>query len=720
MRSLLVRTPAAGLPARPPEGQRDLEQVLDRAYEEYCRLLEAGEAVDPDEFCRRYPGHEAFLRSVLTLHATLDQNLPVEDEDEDGWPAAGGAFLHFQIMTLIGKGAFSRVYLAAEPDLGNRLVALKVSPLTAHEARTMGPLHHPHVVDVHSVHRDESTGLAAVCMPYLGSATLCDVRDQAFAGPGPPEGLDVIHRAAADRFLLAPLDAAGGGLPRQGSYAAGIAHLGVRLAEGLAFVHARGVYHRDLKPSNVLLTPQGRPMLLDFNLSDNPRLGRGAIGGTLRYMAPEQRRAVAHESHDEWAALGARSDVYALGVVLYELLAGRHPFGLAAGLSGEETGRLLEERQPAGPAPLRQFNPRVDPELARVVERCLAYAPADRFAGAAELAAALRPFVPRPRRRTAWLVTAAAAAGLLAGLGAYGVLAHEPDRDAAPAGLAEPDSARALAEGTRAYRAQRFRDAALWFDRALAADPKLARAHFARGRAYQQLGDRARSRGQQVSHLLTAVASYQEADQLAPSGRTRACIGYCAARAANHSLAIAADTDALAAGFARAELLNNLAYSYLQYQRADPRLEKARAALDAALAKNPKLQAALYNRAFAELRRVMAPPGGGDPRRGIRDVESAIRIGPAGPNLYRLAAYLYAQQAAKTGDQASVKRALQYVEKAITSGMRRARLEHDAALKILRQAAQRREFERVLRTPGPATSAPDGPRLVDPVDGLGL
>src|SRR5439155_9925527 len=104
-----------------------------------------------------------------------------------------------------------------------------------------------------------------------------------------------------------------------------------RLAEGLAHAHDRGILHRDLKPANVLLTDDGQPMLLDFNLSEDCKLrGHAAaarVGGTLPYMSPEQLAAFS----DRGRVVDARSDLYSLGLILYELLAGRSPFPAMSG-----------------------------------------------------------------------------------------------------------------------------------------------------------------------------------------------------------------------------------------------------------------------------------------------------------------------------------------------------------------------------------------------------
>src|SRR5262249_20105309 len=102
------------------------------------------------------------------------------------------------------------------------------------------------------------------------------------------------------------------------SYVQAVLWLGARLADGLAHAHERGILHRDLKPANVLLTEDGQPLLLDFNLSEDTKLSAGApaafIGGTLPYMAPEHLTAFLDRTH----GVDARSDLYSLGVILYE------------------------------------------------------------------------------------------------------------------------------------------------------------------------------------------------------------------------------------------------------------------------------------------------------------------------------------------------------------------------------------------------------------------
>src|SRR5262249_14729151 len=133
-------------------------------------------------------------------------------------------------------------------------------------------------------------------------------------------------------------------------------------------------------------------LLLDFNLSANVRLATPRVGGTLPYMAPEQVRLMLGTGPEP----DARGDLFSLGVILFELLTGRHPFGpVPTDLPPGELARWLVKRQTMHPS-LRRLNPQVDTALASLIERCLAFDPAARLANADELAAALR------RRATPW------------------------------------------------------------------------------------------------------------------------------------------------------------------------------------------------------------------------------------------------------------------------------------------------------------------------------
>lgn len=188
---------------------------------------------------------------------------------------------------------------------------------------------------------------------------------------------------------------------RSHSYVQAAAWITARLAEGLDHAHARGILHRDLKPSNILIAGDGTPMLLDFNLAADTQCDahqengeRARLGGTLPYMAPEHLDAFNPMGSTEVTSVDERSDIYALGLILYEMLAGRHAFddppsGLAI---LQVVSRMTEERR-QGASPPRLINPSIPPSLDAIVMKALRPDPAQRYARAGEMAEDLQRFL---------------------------------------------------------------------------------------------------------------------------------------------------------------------------------------------------------------------------------------------------------------------------------------------------------------------------------------
>ncbi len=379
--------------AQHPELQPFRSIVLDLAYTEYRQRVDQGETLDAEEFARRFPSLQHSLFLFIEVQKLLEQDPAFADTQSlHAWPEPGQSFLGFSLVSELGRGAFARVFLATEPALGDRPVALKLSPGGNPEAEMLGKLRHANIVPVYSVQNDPQSGLTAVCMPYLGRTTLCDVLDRAFSSGGTPTDARIILATITDSHPDWPTpDAAKfDSVLRRGTYVEGVIHLVAQLADALAYTHAQGICHQDLKPSNVLMSIEARPLLLDFNLSLDDRRSATRVGGTLPYMAPEQIRQVAIEKHASPAAPDPKSDLFALGVIFYELLSGTLPFGpLRAAQSISETAEDLLARQRQGPQPLREKHSRVDARLAHWIDRCLAFDPADRPASAEELAAAL-------------------------------------------------------------------------------------------------------------------------------------------------------------------------------------------------------------------------------------------------------------------------------------------------------------------------------------------
>jgi tetratricopeptide (TPR) repeat protein len=470
----------------------------------------------------------------------------------------------------------------------------------------------------------------------------------------------------------------------RGTYVDAVIRIGGQLADALAFTHSQGICHRDLKPSNVLLAADGRPMLLDFNLSSDQQRPHSALGGTLPYMAPEQLEATDPATAAEAALVDARSDVFSLGVILHELLAGVHPFAPSARGSMDEARQRLLERQRHGPRPLQACNPQVDRPLARLIQRCLAFAPQERPQSARELATALRAGLSRRRRAARWLgrhrrlATIVVLLGtILAVLGGYALAVRDPY------------AVRAQRAGIACYREGRYSEALAHLNGALAENPGSAEALFARGRTFQRLGD-----------FTLAFKDYEAAAGLAQDGPTWAGTGYCLCRLENYEQAAFHFERAVECGFASAEVLNDLGYCYLRLGEID----KAKPPLDRAVVLDRNLQAAFHNRAMVSLQRTLTK-GAGDLGEALTDIHRALEIGPQVADLHHHAAQVYA-------GAALTDLALEHIRRAIDEGLDPQLLRDDFTLRALRSDPW---FQEVVRMP-PARKTPSrSVRVLDPI-----
>jgi serine/threonine protein kinase/predicted Zn-dependent protease len=322
------------------------------------------------------------------------------------FPEVGSEFLGFQLVEELGKGAFGRVYLAHQGTLAGRPVALKVACDIAGESRTLAQLQHTNIVPIYSYHRTES--YQAVCMPYFGRTTLAQVVEHLSGRASLPSSgrelkstlrRNTAHSTTPDATSTTSAtptpageatptptgDPAGWARLESLSYVEAVLWLGLQLADGLAHAHARGILHRDLKPANVLLADDGRPMLLDFNLAEDVKqrtaMKRATVGGTLPYMAPEHLEAF----RDQAGAVDERCDIYSLGIILFELLTGRHPFAIyKLGAPSEIIRQLITDRRQPPPG-LTQWNPLVSPATEAIVKKCLAPDANDRYQRAEHL-----------------------------------------------------------------------------------------------------------------------------------------------------------------------------------------------------------------------------------------------------------------------------------------------------------------------------------------------
>lgn len=308
---------------------------------------------------------------------------------------AGDRIDDFELVRELGKGGFATVYLARQVSL-SRQVALKVGPNKGHEAQTMASLEHDHIVHVFSETVIEARQARLLCMQYVAGATLADVSKQLTpeiraAGSG-TDFLTALERVSHQAAEFHPSSLQERQLLAEGTFHEALCWLGARLGSALEFAHGRGVLHRDIKPANILINPFGRPFLADFNLATQSSLEEATqVGGTLPYMSPEQLRAFISRLDEDWDKVDERSDVYSLGVVLFELATGTRPYScdLSKGSSLSEEFEKLAQQRLVPVDTLQKLVPSIPFSLDMVIRKCLAPNPDQRYSSAAELRQAL-------------------------------------------------------------------------------------------------------------------------------------------------------------------------------------------------------------------------------------------------------------------------------------------------------------------------------------------
>jgi serine/threonine protein kinase/Tfp pilus assembly protein PilF len=365
-------------------------------YHAYCLAQAAGLDPDPADYIARFPLEGGLLQRLFRLNRVLDA-LPLGcSADPALLPEVGDEIGPFRLVRKLGEGGFARVFLAEQSDLDHRLVVVKVSTRISPEPRLLARARHSHIVEVlwHSLIDDGS--LQLICMPFLGGATLAAVlADQERQVRRPGSGRDLLEgldRVSAREYPVADLARPAREIIGRLSYAKAVAWLVARLAEALDYAYSRGVLHGDVKPSNILLTADGEPMLLDFNLAVGWGRADGDglpadTGGTLAYMAPERLSAIAQPEAFLLARVDERhrADLYALGMVLLEALAGR-PRDHIEGTPRASARALILSRQRRIGALVRSSRVAIEPALQAILKRCLAADPADRYNRASELA----------------------------------------------------------------------------------------------------------------------------------------------------------------------------------------------------------------------------------------------------------------------------------------------------------------------------------------------
>jgi serine/threonine protein kinase/WD40 repeat protein len=401
---------------------------VDVLAEEFAGRLRRGERPSLGEYTEKYPQHAEQIRKVFPALVMMEQLKPVAGDltgdlgsapPEE--PVAQECLGDYRIVREVGRGAMGVVYEAEQLSLGRR-VALKVLASVAlrsataierfqREAMAAARLHHTNIVPVFGV--GESDGVRFYVMQFIRGEgvdkVLADVRRLRKLSAGTVDGeASVAHSLVRGRFtadatlstekpgarsclaasatvaeLQSPVPLSSSALSEgsQDDYYRAIARIGVQAADALAYAHRQHIVHRDIKPSNLLLDLQGTLWITDFGLAKAEGSGdltqSGDIVGTLRYMAPERF---------DGRTL-PQSDIYALGVTLYEMLT------LQPAFDASEKAALIARVYQEQPTPPRKIDPAIPRDLETVVQKCLAKEPEHRYKTAEALAEDLRRFL---------------------------------------------------------------------------------------------------------------------------------------------------------------------------------------------------------------------------------------------------------------------------------------------------------------------------------------
>lgn len=388
----------------------------DLIVEEYLVRQQLGLAGSPDDYLQRFADQAKSLERLFAIQ-THNRSGTLRMRDDVPQIEPGQRLDDFDLLETLGQGAFARVMLARQNSM-QRLVALKVSRRCGQEAQTLAQLDHPNIVRVYDQRFLSDEGLGLLYMEYVrGDDLAALVRRVRETPPSMRNGqlvLDVIDAALA-RHDEQPSDELARDQLSRMQWDEVVCWVGAQLAAAIDYAHRRDTLHRDIKPANVLLSAEGIPKLADFNVSFSSKL-EGAtpeafFGGSLAYMSPEHLEAYnAREDRDASEVTG-QSDIYSLGVLLWELMTGQRPFADES-LSDDwyDTLRDMTRRRRRGlPAEALAAVPEgCQGELVEILRKALAPEPADRFATAAEMARRLQvcltPEVQRIRRRpeAAW------------------------------------------------------------------------------------------------------------------------------------------------------------------------------------------------------------------------------------------------------------------------------------------------------------------------------
>jgi serine/threonine protein kinase/Flp pilus assembly protein TadD len=388
-----------------PSAEQDrLASILD----DYLTALENGAPISPEELLTRYPDDAEKLRGYLSglelFHQAATAPEKANGEREQSGAAKSPRVIgDFRLVREIGRGGMGVVYEAWQMSL-RRLVALKILPFAAahdakqlsrfrNEAQAAAQVQHPNIVPVYAV--GEEGGIPFYAMQLIPGQCLAKVLNElrssatGVAATTVAKGGSTVDDARMEtvgdfRPLPIPLRHAPINAADTADHIRAVARLGVQAAEALHAAHEYGVVHRDVKPSNLLVDDQGQLWVTDFGLArccENDGLTQtGDVVGTMRYMSPEQALG-------RTTLVDHRTDIYSLGVTVYELATLVHPADCVSGL------QPYFDRNRPNIKPLRHWNSQIPLDFQTIVMKAMSEFPSERYRTARELANDLERFL---------------------------------------------------------------------------------------------------------------------------------------------------------------------------------------------------------------------------------------------------------------------------------------------------------------------------------------
>ena len=410
-----------------------VESLLADAADEFTAAFQRGENPNIDDYAKRYPQLAESIRSLFPALTVLDTPCSSTMRTSNNTATRDGRTFDtlgdFKIVGELGRGGMGVVYRAEQTSLG-RTVALKVLPVSAlldgqqlarfkNEARAAATLGHPNIVPVYSVGVEE--GVHFYAMRLIDGLSIAEIIQSLRGDDGTPQGTrpqeivsDLASRSLANstdqrdepdstvamgsdvelkrvkNYSIRTHNDGSNGISRLRRrrtdnciFFRNVAQLGVQAARALAHAHSHGVLHRDIKPANLLVDRRAHLWVTDFGVArlegDAGLTASGDLLGTVRYMSPEQ--AIGERIVDQ------RTDVYSLGVTLYEILTLRPAF------SGNDRLELLQKIASDTPVRPRRIVPTIPIDLETIVLKAIEKDPGDRYPSARALAEDLRCFL---------------------------------------------------------------------------------------------------------------------------------------------------------------------------------------------------------------------------------------------------------------------------------------------------------------------------------------